>query len=287
MAEVQTQQETTPTKMSGFKMPTFSTARLRKIIGNIITPYAHVTQFQQNVVIWGWVVVFILGWYFNTIPFIPSMTSVFEEIAELTKNSDLIGEFMTSLGLCLTSLVSGTILSAIITYTFPIALLKPLAQATTKLRYLSISGLTFFFTLLSTADNLKTYLLVFSMTVFFVTSFIPLIIIDRGDYLKNRVLGISKWRTLWEEVIVGRRDKLIETMAQTFAILWMMLPSVELLVRSSGGIGVLLSVEARYLHLNGVVGIALLVVTIGIALDAAFGVLKLWIAPYTKYEAKN
>jgi ABC-type nitrate/sulfonate/bicarbonate transport system permease component len=106
------------------------------------------------------------------------------------------------------------------------------------------------------------------------------------DYIKNRTLGLSRWETLWHEVILGKRDILIENMAQTFAILWMMLPSVELLVRSSGGIGVLLTMEAKYFHMNGVIGIILIIVGIGLIIDYLFGLLKVLIAPYVKYESK-
>lgn len=57
---------------------------------------------------------------------------------------------------------------------------------------------------------------------------------------------------------------------------WMMLPMVEGLFRSEGGIGVMLLVENKYLRLDYVYGIVLMVGLIGLTGD--------WLILFTKKE---
>jgi len=269
-----------------FNMPTYDFSKITDFISNIITPYGYVTETQKSTITIGWVILLGTIWTFSTMTFLPTPVAVWDEISRMIEQESLIAEVITSLKLCFVSMIFGTLLSMLITYINPIALLNPISEGYTKLRYLSISGLSFFFTLLASSDSLKIYLLMFSLSVFFVTSFNEAIAMPECDYIHARTLGLSKWQTLWENVIVGKRDKLIKIMAQTFAILWIMLPSVELLVRSSGGIGVLLTVEAKYFKLAGIVGIIIIIVGIGIIIDFLFGILRVWVSPYAKYENK-
>lgn len=271
-------------KQSKFKLPTYD--GLKKLFFNLFVPYGHTTKTQDYAILAFWIVAISVMWTFNTIALIPTPGQVWNEFTRMVSDDGLIAELWESLKLCFISMFFGVIVSTIITYLSSIKIFAPVSQASTKLRYLSISGLSFFFTLLVSSAHLKTYLLVFCMSVFFITSFIEAIATKEDEYMLARTLGLNKWQTFYHNTIRGKLDKLIEITAQTFAILWLMLPSVELLVRSNGGIGVLLTVESKYTRLDGIVAIIILIVVIGVAIDALFGLLKLIITPHTKYENK-
>src|SRR5213079_388191 len=108
-------------------------------------------------------------------------------------------------------------------------------------------------------------LLVFAMTVFFVTSMAAVIAaIPKADFDHARTLRMSEWRVVWEVVILGTADKAFEVLRQNAAIGWLMLTVAEGIVRSEGGVGAMLLAENKYTRLDGVFAIQLVILAIGL-----------------------
>ena len=125
----------------------------------------------------------------------------------------------------------------------------------------------------------------FSITVFFVDSFIVVIDkIDEGQWLLAKTLGMNDWKTLFYVVIYGKLDSLFSIISGTFAISWVMLSTIENLAKSGGGIAVLLFNENKYLHLGGVVGAQLIIFGLGMLLVYLIKQGRLLTCPHTKYE---
>ena len=80
-------------------------------------------------------------------------------------------ELITSLTLNIEAIAWSTLISLLLSYLTVIPAFRPIALAVSKGRFLGLIGLTLIFTLaIGGGHTLKLSLLVFGMTVFFVTS---------------------------------------------------------------------------------------------------------------------
>jgi NitT/TauT family transport system permease protein len=191
-------------------------------------------------------------------------------------------EIMVSTMLALQSVALTFLISLAITYATVLPFFRPLGQFVSKMRFLSLVGLSFLFTMMVNGGHrLKVSLLVFGMVVFFVTSMIQEIeSIPRTEFSHARTLGLSEWRVVWEVIILGRLDRAFEILRQNFAIAWMMLTLVEGISRAEGGVGALLLNQNKHFHLDAVFAIQVTIFVIGVGMDYLFGVLRNFLFPY-------
>jgi NitT/TauT family transport system permease protein len=155
-----------------------------------------------------------------------------------------------------------------------------------RLRYLTLTGLIFLFTLITqNGSQLKIGLLIFGIVPFFVTSLLAIIKdIDRQEVELCRTLRMGPWRTMWEVVIVGRLDQVLEVMRQNFAIAWMMITMVEGLSMSEGGLGTMLIKSNKYIDLGTVFALLIVIFLVGLFFDWLLGRLRAWLFPYTRVQ---
>ncbi len=156
--------------------------------------------------------------------------------------------------------------------------------AISKGRFLGLTGLTFIFTLVFGGGHpLKISLLVFGMTVFFVTSMAAVIgeiPKERFDYARS--LRMNEWQVVWEVVILGTADKAFEALRQNAAMGWMMLTMVESISRSEGGVGAMLLNQNKHFHLAEVFAIQAMILVVGMVQDYGIGVAKRLVCPYAE-----
>lgn len=255
----------------------------------LITPFSKVSTNIMSTMLIIELSLFLIAWVILDITFLPSPMETWNAGMSLISNEGLVAEFWVSIKLCLRAMFYATIISAIISYLYLIPVTKYISLLITKGRFLTLVGLSFFFTMFTgSGTSLKTSLLVFGITVFFTTSFIAYIkAIPETQYNHARTLGLGPWETLFEVVIYGRLAHLMEVVAQTFAIAWTMLTLVEGIVRSEGGIGVMLLNMSRYLKLDAILFIQILICITGIFLDMFWSYMREIVAPYTKYQTQN
>ncbi|RYF54482.1 MAG: ABC transporter permease subunit, partial [Cytophagaceae bacterium] len=129
--------------------------------------------------------------------------------------------------------------------------------------------------------SLKVWLLVFGITVFFVTSMVGVVqTVSRNELNHARTLRMSEWQVVWEVIILGRIEMVFDVIRQNFAIAWALLTLVEGISRSEGGVGTLLLNQNKHFHLDAVFAIQLAILLVGIALDYGIGFLKRLFCPY-------
>jgi ABC-type nitrate/sulfonate/bicarbonate transport system permease component len=176
-----------------------------------------------------------------------------------------------------------------VTYLSLIPLFSLLSKFIIKCRYLTLTGLIFLFTLLTkNGSDLKISLLIFGIVPFFVTSLLTIIdAINIEEYELCKTLRMNSWKTLWEVVILGRLDQVIEVMRQNFAIAWMMITMVEGLSMSEGGLGTMLIKSNKYVDLGTVFSILIIIFVIGIFFDFLLGQIRYWLFPYTKLQLRK
>jgi NitT/TauT family transport system permease protein len=97
-----------------------------------------------------------------------------------------------------------------------------------------------------------------------------------------RALGLGEPRVVWEVVVRGTADQALEALRQNAAMGWMMLTSVEGLVRSEGGLGVLMLDENKHLQLDAVFALIAVVLAVGVVQDAGLAWLRRALFPFTR-----
>jgi NitT/TauT family transport system permease protein len=220
-------------------------------------------------------------WVFSPTVFLPKPKEVFQAFSEMWMEG-LGGELITSFYLNLQAIALSTILSLLLAYLTVIPFFRPIVTLLSKLRFLSLVGLTFFFTLMATSGHgLKLYLLVFSVSVFFVTGMAEVVAaIPKERFDLARTLRMGEWRVVYEVVIVGQADKAFETLRQNAAMGWMMLTMVEGISRSEGGVGAMLLNQNKHFHLSAVFAIQISILFLGLAQDYVIGLLRRVFCPY-------
>ncbi|TGE18069.1 ABC transporter permease [Hymenobacter elongatus] len=233
--------------------------------------------------------VFVLGllWAFYPLQLFPSLGDVLRALGSLTTSQGLLQELWASMTTALQALAIGTGLALLISYLTALPFFRPIAYAATKMRYLTLTGLTFFMALLlNSGHQVKLSVLVFATTVYLVTGMTSVILTTTQEEMDHaRTLGLGEWRSFFEVVVRGKLDLMLEVVRQNFAIIWTMITLVETLYQSEGGIGLLLYKQNRYLHLDGVLAIQLVILATGAAQDYGFGLLRRVFFPHAALAA--
>ena len=230
------------------------------------------------------VVFALIIWQLSPGGLIPGPLRVLDALGELLTGRLLADSLLVSLLLTLKALLYSVVITLIFSYLSVIPFFNSIAQLIVKCRYLTLTGLIFIFTLLTTDGSaLKLSLLVFGIVPFFTTSFLAVIVrIPAQEFELCKTLGYSRWQTLYEVIIVGKADQVFEIVRQNFAIAWMMITMVEGLNMSEGGIGTLLIKYNKYNDLPHVLALQVVIFGLGLFFDYLLGALRRWLFPYTK-----
>ena len=248
----------------------------------LLQPDPRVDEQTWRYVVAGWVIATGLLWVFSPFPFLPRPAEVIAAVGDLWQNYNLADQMLASFSLNIEAIVLSSVLSLGLAYASTLALARPLIQVFGKLRFLSMVGLTFAFTLVTTnGHQLKLSMLVFGVSVFFVTGMVDVIAgIPQEQYDLARTLRMGPWETLWEVVILGKADEALVVLRQNAAMGWLLISLVESIERSDGGIGALLMTADKYFHMAAVMAIQLLVLAMGLGQDYALGWLRQTCCPY-------
>lgn len=224
----------------------------------------------------------ILIWLNSPFKVLPRPLEVWQAVGHLWAKEGLGQELLASFHLNLIALAWSTVISLGLSYLIVLPVFRPIVSAVSKGRFLSLTGFSLLFTLIfGGGAALKTSLLVFGMTVYYVTSMAAVIsAIPKESFDLARTLRMKEWRVVWEVVILGTFDKALEVMRQNAAIGWMMLTMVEGIVRSEGGVGaMLLNLNKQNLY-AAVFGVQILILVVALVQDYALGALRRFFCPY-------
>ena len=251
-------------------------------IPELFKPNGRPDRASYGLMVVAQVVIAALIWFLSQSPLLPTPIEIARAFGRLVTGENLIQELLTSMGLSLEAMLYAILFSLLIAYATVIPFFRPLAFLVSKFRFLTLVGLSFVFTLMThSGHSLKVWLLVFGITVFFVTNMVAVVqSVTRNELNHARTLRMSEWQVVWEVVILGRLDVVLEVIRQNFAIAWALLTLVEGLVRSEGGVGTLLLNQNKHFHIDAVFAIQLAILLVGIALDYGIGFLKRLFFPY-------
>ena len=226
--------------------------------------------------------IFLLVWVRSPFEILPRPNEVLAALQRLWIHEGLGQELLTSFRLNLEALGWASLITLVLCYLTVIPVVRPVVAAVARGRFLSLAGFSLLFMVITGGGHaLKVWMLVFGITVFYVTSMASVVAaIPRSDFDYARTLRMGEWRVVWEVVVLGTADKAFEVLRQNAAIGWMMLTMVEGIVRSEGGIGSMLLSEQKYFRLADVFAIQLVVLVVGLSQDYVIGLIRKLVCPY-------
>ncbi len=201
-------------------------------------------------------------------------------------NEGLVVHIASSLGLCLQATLISIIVSLIVAYSYPIPLLRPLPIIMSRLRYLPLTGITFYLTVIVTdARSMQIWVLVIFMSLYFITSLLGVIKdISQEEIDHARSLKCSRWEILWEVIIKGRLDYVIDVLRQNLAITWMMLVTVESILVAAGGLGVLIKNSDKFMNHGRILSLQIVILLLGLGIDLALTTIRKSVFRYSKFS---
>lgn len=240
-------------------------------IKQMIRPFGEVRKSQRILIVLAWVASIGLLWFSSSLGdthIFPTMSQVWEGFVGLWKEG-LTVHVGNSLALCAKAVFISIIVSLSYAYLSTLPIFKPIAKLVSQFRYLPLTGISFYITmLLDDARSIQVWILVIFMTTFLITSLLSMISkIPEEEFDHARTLGYSRWGVLWEVVIVGRIDHVIESFRQNLAIVWMMLVTVESIMVASGGLGFLIKNSDKFMNHGRIIALQIVILLVGLGLD--------------------
>jgi ABC-type nitrate/sulfonate/bicarbonate transport system permease component len=253
---------------------------------NIFKPFESVSGKTKTLILAGWLSFIAAIWIlfsFKETHMFPTPSQVFGGVVELY-NEGLIVHIFSSLALCAKAVLIAIIISLVFSYLSTIPMISPISNALSKFRYLPLTGISFYIAiLLSDGRSIQVWVLVTFMTTYLITSLLAMIKdIPQEEFDHARALGCNRWEILWEVVIKGRLDYVLEVIRQNLAIVWMMLVTIESILAASGGLGFLIKNSDKMMNHGRIIALQLIILIIGLFLDFALTFLRKRLFRYSK-----
>lgn len=249
---------------------------------HVFTPFGRVRSHVPAAFVTGLALAF--GWltlrtHNHVLPTLPAVGAAWVELA----HNGLARRLWESYVLNLYAITISTVLSCALAYASTVGAFTPAVAFTSKLRFLGMVGVTFFLGMYVEGRNLQIVMLVLGIGTFQVTAMMSVMESVPSAALDHaRTLNMGSWRVLYEVGVRGTFDQALDVMRQSAAMGWMMLTMVEGLVRSQGGVGVLLIDLNRRLALPGLIAVIITITVIGIVQDYVLAQLRLMLCPWVK-----
>ena len=252
----------------------------------LIKPFENLTKNNKLFIGLGWLVLLFVSWgLYGTSEshMFPTLPQVWTGFSELWAEG-LMVHIVSSLWLCLRAVILAIIISLTFTYLSPIPLIKPVANLLSKFRYLPLTGIAFYITMLvSDGRSVQIWILVTFMTTYLTTSLLAMLKdIPEEEFDHARALGCNRWEILWEVVVKGRLDYVIEIIRQNLAIVWMMLVTVESIMVAAGGLGFLIKNSNKFMNHGRIIALQLVILFVGLSMDYLLTKLRTILFRYSK-----
>jgi NitT/TauT family transport system permease protein len=237
----------------------------------IFKPFEKTSKTVNTQLMLGWLIIVISFWFLCALGdthIFPTPRQVGSGFSDLYY-AGLVKHIFSSLALVLKAVGVSIIVSLIICYLSPIPVLRYIAIFLSKLRYLPLTGISFYIgILIHEARAIQVWVLVVFMTTYLTTSLMSMIKdIPEEEFDHARTLGCNRWEILWEVLIKGRFDYVIEFIRQNFAIIWMFVVTVESILPAAGGIGFLIKNNDKLGDSGKVIALQIVIIVIGVLLD--------------------
>jgi len=252
----------------------------------LLRPFEDITSRQSLFIILIWIVAVFAYWWYATsgdIHLFPRPGEIFTGFKNLYADG-LMKHLTHSLLLSGKAILIAMLVSLIFAYSSTMPVFHPLATTVSKFRYLPLTGITFYITMiLPNAEDMQIGVLVVFMTTYFVTSLLSMINdIPQAEFDHARALKCNRWEVLWEVVIKGRLYEVVDIIRQNLAIAWMMIVTVESIRVAGGGLGVLIKNSYRWQNHGRVIALQIVILLVGLGIDFFLNFSRKTLFPYSQ-----
>ncbi len=239
-----------------------------QIVKDLFTPFKEVASNILWLAIAFQLTVTVFAWWYNSGRLLPSPLEVLNAFLRIWSGG-FAQDLWSSFILNIQALALSTAISLGLSYLTAIPFFKPVVAMLSKLRFWGLVGISVAFTVTFGGGHyLKVALLVFGMSVFYITSMSDIIRnISKEELDHLRTLRMGEWQVWWEGVVLDTIADAIVVMRQNAAIGWMMLTMVEGLSRTEGGVGVALLVQNKFLNLDAIAAVNISILLFALAQD--------------------
>jgi ABC-type nitrate/sulfonate/bicarbonate transport system permease component len=256
-------------------------------IKNWFRPFEVVGKSQRLMIVGIWIVLVAGYWVISsagTKHLFPTPGKVAEGFVSLYREG-LVVHILSSLALCLQATVLSIIISLIVVYLSPLPALAPIASFLSRLRYLPLTGITFYLAIMvNDARTMQIGVLFIFMSLYFITTLLAMLRdIPQEEIDHARSLKCTRWEVLWEVVIKGRLDYVMDAIRQNLAIIWMMLVTVESILVAAGGLGVLIKNSDKFMNHGRIVALQMVILLVGLLLDWVLNVTRKSVFTYSRF----
>jgi ABC-type nitrate/sulfonate/bicarbonate transport system permease component len=250
-------------------------------------PFEVVGKNQRLLIAGIWVLLILGYWILSSLGskhLFPTPAKVAEGFMSLYREG-LVAHIASSLALCFQATVLSIIVSLIVVYLSPLPALAPVANILSRLRYLPLTGITFYLAIIvNDARTMQVSVLFIFMSLYFITTLLAMLKdIPQEEIDHARSLKCSRWEVLLEVVIKGRLDYVLDALRQNLAIIWMMLVTVESILVAAGGLGVLIKNSDKFMNHGRIVALQLVILLLGLLLDWVLNVARKSFFTYSKF----
>lgn len=263
-------------------------ASRQKTFGEVFRFCGEPARFMRANLFVIWIVILFLFWMFTPIQGIPYPSEVlaaFQRMfaSEANDTSNLVYNTWTTLKLNIVGLFFASVVSLLIAYFSVLPVLQPLNQVLQWFRYLPIVAFNLVFLSIFTIGwSMKVAMLSTGMAFFLITSMTAEIAqIPKLKYELARVLNYGDFKVFWTVVLRPTLPAMIDIVAQSAAMGWVMIVAIETFNRTEGGIGAAIY---SYSSTNQKAEVYVYLIIIGIIAileDQFFYWLKRILFPYT------
>ena len=260
----------------------------KKQLRDVFIPFHEVSDGVYSSIIAMWLFIFGFLWW-KAPELIPTPLEALSQLITFIKDPDFYLEVLASVILTFTGMLASIIFACIISYLSVISFFKPLAYFIVKVRYMSLAGFMYIFTLiLHNAGNVKIALLMLGIVPFFTLNLLNVFDkIEQKEYDLWTTLRYNKWEQLWHVLIVGKLDLTIEAIRSNLAIAWMMIIMIETYSMANGGLGVLLYKAAGKTQVDKVLALQFCIFILGMSFDYMLKQLRLKAFPHIALAEKG
>jgi len=246
-----------------------------------VTPNSERASALSTTIWVSWAVVLLTLWALFKPTVFPGPVEVLQAYPGLLSDG-LIGELWSSLQVTIESLLISSFVGLPLAYLSRVPLFSPIAKFVGSLRFLSsaVFYLPLLFVLAS-ASGVKLWMLVLAELFSVVTSLTSVVQnIPESAFDDARTLRMSEWQTVWYVVVRGSVADTISLIRDNAATGWAMIMFVEGVVRSEGGVGVMILNSQKHANFADVWAITIVIFLVGIGQDWVFGQIRKVMCPY-------
>jgi ABC-type nitrate/sulfonate/bicarbonate transport system permease component len=240
----------------------------------------------------GWYVAWVAFWLLARPAIFPSLPQILGAVPGLWMQDGLAEALQVSFLAALEALAISVAISLPLAYLSAVRarvygfevreLVRPLAEGVSEIRFLS-AGLFFLLLLFvfSSGQSIKIAMLVIGETFFLVKTMLGVVdAVPEERFDDCRTLGMNEWQAAWYAVVRGTLHETLHAIRDNNGMGWAALPMVEGIVRTGGGVGVLVVNNEHHMNFAEVWAIAGAILVVAVLSDYALDYLDRIVCPY-------